>query len=112
MSNPLSKILAQKRQMRGLTFRQLEEKTGISNGYLSLIEQGKINEPSPSILAKLADFFGMDYTELLEAAGYVKKRVTPGKKNASSMAFMGEPISEDEKAELLRYLEFIRNKRQ
>lgn len=98
--------------MRGLTFRQLEEKTGISNGYLNLIEQGKVNEPSPSILAKLAEFFEMEYTDLLEAAGYVKKRVSPAKKNDGSIAFMGEPISEEEKTELLRYLGFMRKKRQ
>ncbi len=34
------------RQMKGLTLRELEKETGISNGLLSQMETGHVREPS------------------------------------------------------------------
>ncbi len=39
---------------RGLTLRQIEEETHISNGYLSQVERGERNPPTMKILVKLA----------------------------------------------------------
>ena len=43
----------QKRLSKGLTLRQVEEKTGISNAYLSQLENGKIKKPSYDTIQKL-----------------------------------------------------------
>ena len=41
------------RKNKGLTLRQVEDMTGISNGYLSQLETGKIKSPSYKVLMKL-----------------------------------------------------------
>jgi len=43
----------QKRLAKGFTLRQVEEKTGISNAYLSQLENGKIKKPSYDTIQKL-----------------------------------------------------------
>lgn len=56
------------RHKRGLTLRQVEEITGISNAYLSQLENGKIKKPSfdtVSVLCKL-------YSEPLPVAGVMQ----------------------------------------
>lgn len=60
------------RKNKKLTIRQLEEKTGVSNAYLSQIENGKKKSlPSPEILMKLHGPLGVKYDELMERAGYI-----------------------------------------
>jgi SOS regulatory protein LexA len=60
------------RKNKKLTIRQLEEKTGVSNAYLSQIENGKKKSlPSPEILMKIHEPLGVAYDELMEKAGYI-----------------------------------------
>ncbi|MBZ5497776.1 MAG: helix-turn-helix domain-containing protein [Acidobacteriia bacterium] len=66
----LGEYLAELRQGRGLTFRDLEEKARISNGYLNLLEHDRIKSPSPEILFKLANFYGVPLSLLMKLAGY------------------------------------------
>jgi len=64
------------REAAGLTLRDVaarcavSERCGVSNGYLSLLEQDKVRAPSPNVLWTLADCYGVDYAELLGRAGY------------------------------------------
>ena len=44
------------RKAREATLRGVEEATGISNAYLSQLENGRIAKPSPNILYKLSEF--------------------------------------------------------
>lgn len=56
---------------RGLTLTALGELAGYSNSYLSQIETGdKRNIPSPETLEKLWEPLGVNYSDLLEMAGY------------------------------------------
>jgi HTH-type transcriptional regulator, competence development regulator len=66
----LGQYLAEFRQGRGLTFRDLEERTGISNGYLNLLEHDRIKRPSPETLFKLANSYGVSFSSLMKLAGY------------------------------------------
>lgn len=66
----LGQFLAELRQGRGLTFRDLEEGSGISNGYLNLLEHDRIKRPSPETLFKLANFFGVPFSSMMKLAGY------------------------------------------
>ncbi|MBC1238811.1 helix-turn-helix domain-containing protein [Nostoc sp. 2RC] len=68
--NKLGSFLASVRQHQKLTLRAVETQTGISNAYLSQLETGKIRSPSPAILRKLSDFYGISYISILELAGY------------------------------------------
>lgn len=63
--------IRQLRKEQKLTIRQLEEKSGVSNAYLSQIENGKRGLPSPEILKKIHDPLGVSYDELMEKAGYI-----------------------------------------
>lgn len=59
------------REEKGLTLTKLGELTDYSNPYLSQIETGKRkNIPPPEFLKKLAKPLGVEYSELLHAAGY------------------------------------------
>src|SRR5436309_8486078 len=62
------------RELRKLSLREVEEATGISNAYLSQLENGKIKKPSPHFLHKLAQIYGIGYELLMEAVGYVQKQ--------------------------------------
>lgn len=55
------------------TLRDVEERTGISNAYLSQLESGLKNEPSIKILKKLAVLYNIDIFEMLVHAGYLDK---------------------------------------
>ena len=62
------------RENRKLTIRQVEMKTGISNSYLSLLENGKRGIPKPTILKKMAPVYNVPYEELLEKAGIIENK--------------------------------------
>jgi HTH-type transcriptional regulator, competence development regulator len=66
----LAPLLKSSRQSAALSLRNVEKQTGISNAYLSQLENGKTRNPSPHVLSKLAHAYGVDYSELMEAAGY------------------------------------------
>jgi HTH-type transcriptional regulator, competence development regulator len=101
------------RELRKLSLRDVEKATGISNPYLSQLENNKINKPSPFYLHKLASLFGIDYEMLMEAAGYVqRKSVANGepKTLAGAALFSTEKLTSDEELQLADYLNFIRSK--
>lgn len=45
------------RTYRDLSIRKVSELTGISNSYISQLENGKIKEPSFSVIVKLCDCY-------------------------------------------------------
>jgi transcriptional regulator with XRE-family HTH domain len=58
------------RDAAGLTLRQAEAQSGVSNGYISLIEHDRIKEPSPHAIYALARVYGVDYWRLMRFVGY------------------------------------------
>lgn len=66
----LAQLLRRGREAKGWTLRKAAQETGISNGYLSLIEQGRVRAPSPSYLLSLAKSYELSYAELMELAGH------------------------------------------
>jgi len=104
----LSHLLVDGRKRAGLTLRSVESKTGISNAYLSQLENGKIKEPSPLILHKLCQLYRISYASALQAAGYpLPGRTAP----ASTLAARVGPTSHEEENALVEYLEFLRSRR-
>ena len=73
----LGQELRRLRAHRGMTLRQAELKTGISNAYLSQLETGRVDSPSPAILQKLADAYGVGYEALMQIAGYLSLSAQP-----------------------------------
>ena len=65
------------KKLRGeMSIRQVAEKTGISNAYLSQLESGKRNNPHPDVLKKLAKFYGIPVIEFLKKAGYLDQDIS------------------------------------
>jgi len=58
------------REEIGLSQAQLAEQAGLSQGYLSQIENDEVQNPSASVLFRLAQALHVDPRCLLEAAGY------------------------------------------
>ncbi len=100
------------RELRNLSLREIEEATGISNAYLSQLENDKIKKPSPHFLHKLAALYGIDYELLMEAVGYVQSRKAGGPKTLAGAAlFSQEKLTPQEEEALAEYLAFLRRKR-
>lgn len=57
------------REEKGITLREAEAKSGISNSYLNQIETGKVSKPSPAIIGKLSELYQVSFELLLEKSG-------------------------------------------
>jgi len=101
------------RESKQLTLREVEKATDVSNAYLSQLESGKIKQPSPLTLHKLALFYGVSYELLMEKVGYPiqQKKKKSEKTDVNPAAYRIGEITEDEEVELLNYLKFIRSRK-
>lgn len=107
----LGQFLKSTREKKGLTLRQVESSTGVSNPYLSQLEGDKIKQPSPIWLHKLGELYGVSYATLLSLAGYP---VPGNERNAtihSGLAARIGPVTSEEEDALVEYLESLRSRR-
>jgi transcriptional regulator with XRE-family HTH domain len=109
----LPKVLRDIRALRGHSLRDVEDATGISNAYLSQLERGEAQKPSPDKLQTLAKFYDVPYTDLMRAAGYLQKtELTEGSGNqrvsAVQAALMSEKLTPDEEDAVVKYIQFLR----
>jgi HTH-type transcriptional regulator, competence development regulator len=108
----LGEALRHMRTAQGLKLRDVEKGAGVSNAYLSQIETGKIDKPSPNILYKLAELYGASYDALMELAGYVSRRDTEKPRVLTGAALSAiEDLTPEEEAELMKYIAFLRSRR-
>ena len=105
----LGGALKKMREDIGLSLRAVEESTGISNAYLSQLENDKAKNPSANFLNKLAELYRMDLKNLLSLAGIVEKE-TSSNKSFGEYVFSSENLTTDEEEELVQYLQFIRRR--
>lgn len=101
----LGKRLKELRELSGLTLRQVEDSIQVSNAYLSQLENDKIKKPSASVLYKLATLYGVDITDLLNAAGLITERP-----NQKLLTINANQVTREEEIALLEYLKYIRFK--
>jgi transcriptional regulator with XRE-family HTH domain len=110
----LGDYLRASRKATGMTLRAVQAKTAITNGYLSQIESNTVERPSPNVLFKLADAYGIEYSDLLARAGH---RVPSSSVSDRPSVLAGIPLraleelTEDEASDLRNYLAFIQQKR-
>lgn len=111
----LGTYLRQARHNLNLKLRETESKTGISNAYLSQLENDKISNPSPIVLHKLADCYRLSYIYLMELAGYPTPKTPVTEKKISSSHIKRrihlDNLTEEEENKLAEYLEFIRSRK-
>lgn len=109
--SPLGPYLKGARERRCLSLRDVEIAAGVSNAYLSQIESGRIRQPSPAILSKLSAFYNVSYADVMKLAGYPVPDQAHRTIDPNGLAARLGPVTKDEEAELLKYLEFLRMKR-
>jgi HTH-type transcriptional regulator, competence development regulator len=102
--------LKKARSDRRMTLRDVEAATGklVSNSYLSQLENGKIEQPSPHILSMLAVELNVSYETIMEWAGYIIPSSNKTQSSNNAM-FTIDGLTADEEAALLNYLEFFRS---
>ena len=107
----LGELLADARKRRQLTLRAVQETLGISNAYLSQLETGKVQSPSPVVLHKLSELYEVSYATVMQTAGYpLPQGVDAGDAADRLAARIGETTPEEEDA-LVEYLRFIRSRK-
>lgn len=105
----LGQALWDARKILGLTLRQVEDACGVSNAYLSQLENGDIRNPSPQILYKLSESLNLSYETLMQLAGHIKSTASStGKRRGRLPTFAKQELSDEEESELMKYLTFIR----
>lgn len=72
----IGEIIADAREKKGLSQRQLAKLANINNSELSKIEAGIRKEPSPKILRKISSIINVNYSELMYSIG-LGLEVTP-----------------------------------
>ena len=65
MTTRLGQRIAKARKAQGLTLRELEKASGISNPLISQIERGLVREPGFRTVGKLAKALGLKLENLL-----------------------------------------------
>lgn len=113
MALTLGQYLASIRQDRNLSLRKVEELSGkeVSNAYLSQLETGKVSQPSPHVLSALADIYEIDYVQLMQLAGYLPSSREDSERHGRVATFAEHNLTQDEEAQLLEFLQFIRNRK-
>lgn len=105
----LGAVLRLARESKTYSLRYVEDKTGISNAYLSQLENDKIKKPAADTLYKLSEIYNIEFNYLLQKAGLVEKN-----KNANHSVgrfiFSKDNLTSAEEEELIRYLQYIRSR--
>ena len=106
-------LLADLRSVKGLSLREVEDATGkaVSNAYLSQLENGKIQKPSPNVLQALSGVYAVPYETLMEKAGYLLPPEEEGGRGSRLAVFAIDDLTAEEEEELLKYLAFLRSRR-
>jgi transcriptional regulator with XRE-family HTH domain len=112
----LGATLKEARELIPFTLRQVEDATGISNAYLSQLENDKIKKPSANVLYKLASIYKIELNSLLSASGIIEK-VSENQPVAQSnnewlnrLAFYSDDFSKAQQDEILEYIKYMKFK--
>jgi len=110
----LGQELRRLRLLKGWTLRDVEERTKkkVSNSFLYQLESDNVKEPSPNVLYELSVVYEASYPDLLKLAGFVVPRSSPkASPNSASVAFDALNLTEEERDEVMDFIEFRRRKK-
>lgn len=108
----LGRLLADARKRKGLTLRAVQKAVGISNAYLSQLETGKVQAPSPIVLHKLSELYEVPYATVMQEAGYPLPETVKETDSATRLAARVGPTTREEEDALVDYLMFLRSRNQ
>jgi len=105
----LGRVLKYARENLKLSLRTVEEVTGVSNAYLSQLENEKVTKPSANILYKLANLYKIEFNYLLTISGVIEQH-SDKNKSFGNYIFSKENLTSEEEDELLDFLKHIRSR--
>lgn len=93
--------------------KELEKQSAVSRGYLSQLEAGRYNNPSPYKLKALALVYNIPYELLMNKAGYLDETSNKVKEDASFTLMLKEvqDMTPNERESVLSYIEFVKSRR-
>lgn len=101
----LGEWLRHLRHNSNLTLREVEERSGISNSYLSQLETGHMTRPHPYILRGLADMYHISYEWLMWLTGYLEQsQPTPLRHSVTDML---AGLDEAQLSNVRTYIEYL-----
>ncbi|WP_108425042.1 helix-turn-helix domain-containing protein [Flagellimonas amoyensis] len=110
----LGKTLKSLRTLKELTLKDVEQKLGISNAYLSQLENDKVKQPSANTLYKLAKLYNVDLDILLYSAGIIDKNPVEERsektKFINAVQYSSDGLTKEQKDSVLEYLEFLKSR--
>lgn len=108
MTKSLGGYIKELREQRDVTLRTLETMTGLTSGYLSLLEHDKVKQPKPAVLYKLAVALGASYPELMALAGHMPERGAVAEVDGKPfVAFKGaEKLDDTQRREVQEFIYF------
>ena len=65
----VGELIAEAREEKGLSKNQLAEMTKVSHTEIARIESGEREVPNPKTLKKISKYIGVNYNDLMYAAG-------------------------------------------
>ncbi len=101
----IGKIFKAARLAKGFTLRQVEDKTAISNAYLSQLENEKITAPSAKTLNTLCNLYDISVDELFNG------RKQQPESQWSELNIYIHMLNDHEKEDVLKYIQFVISKR-
>jgi transcriptional regulator with XRE-family HTH domain len=104
----LGEVLRRARLHRGLSLRDVERRTEISNAHISQIEKGKIRRPEPALLFELAKAYELNYGLLAQWAGYVDANLPVDAELLDSFVKLFVGLDAAAQAAAFSYLEQLR----
>jgi HTH-type transcriptional regulator, competence development regulator len=108
----LGRLLADARKRKRLTLRAVQDAIGISNAYLSQLETGKVQSPSPIVLHKLSELYRLPYATVIQEAGYPLPETVKATDSPTRLAARVGPTTQEEEDALVDYLMFLRSRNQ
>lgn len=110
----LGETLKSLRNLKRFTLKDVEQKLGISNAYLSQLENDKVKQPSANILYKLAKLYNIDLDVLLYSAGIIKENPVEERdettKFMNAIQYSSDGLTKEQKESVLEYLEFLKSR--
>lgn len=109
----LGLYIKEKRKEKGLSIRRLAELSDISHTEVKRIEDGLRKQTSPLVLRSIATALGVQYEELMAAAGYIDEPASVETEGFTTVAGIkdAEDLSEEEIEQVNQYIEFLKSKR-
>lgn len=100
----LGQYLRNTREEKKLSMGDVAKGTSITTTRLNRIEHGSVDEPSPSALKQLADYYNISIVDLFIKAGYL----TADALNVCPQIFSGiEKLTDDDRKHIQQQIDYL-----